>query len=284
MRHILLFALRCVPLLIAAVCPCAGSGPATALPIHLRTRVQPFKNRDVWEEAGVQGKFGAASSAILICDMWDKHWCSGASRRVEELARRMDPLVKQARAAGILVIHSPSDTMAFYHDYPQRKLMLGVPRVKPPAELKISDPPLPIDDSDGGCDTSGDQEHKAWMRENAILSIGPQDVISDNGDEVYSLLKQRGIQTLFVMGVHTNMCVLNRSFAIRQMSAWGIRCILVRDLTDAMYNPARRPFVSHAAGTELVIEHIEKYWCPSALSGDLAASFAKVAGPGAQKK
>jgi hypothetical protein len=45
--------------------------------------------------------------------------------------------------------------------------------------------------------------------------------------------------------------------------------VLVRDLTDAMYNPASRPYVSHAEGTEMVIEYIEKYWCPSALSGDL---------------
>jgi hypothetical protein len=65
------------------------------------------------------------------------------------------------------------------------------------------------------------------------------------------------------------MCILNRSFGIRQLTKWGIHCILVRDLTDAMYNPASRPFVSHSAGTELVIEHIEKYWAPSLLSNDL---------------
>jgi hypothetical protein len=49
--------------------------------------------------------------------------------------------------------------------------------------------------------------------------------------------------------------------------------VLVRDLTDAMYNPACRPFVPHEAGTELVIEHIEKYWCPSVLSADLLAGI-----------
>ena len=46
-------------------------------------------------------------------------------------------------------------------------------------------------------------------------------------------------------------------------------CILVRDLTDAMYNPQRAPYVSHAEGTELVIQYIEKYWCPTARSSDL---------------
>jgi hypothetical protein len=65
------------------------------------------------------------------------------------------------------------------------------------------------------------------------------------------------------------MCVLNRSFAIKQMTNWGERCILVRDLTDSMYNPKARPFVSHDQGTELVIEHVEKYWAPSVLSEQL---------------
>jgi hypothetical protein len=69
------------------------------------------------------------------------------------------------------------------------------------------------------------------------------------------------------------MCVLKRSFAIRQMTKWGIRCILIRDLTDSMYNPARRPFVSHDEGTQLVIEHIEKYWAPTVSSDDLVRAL-----------
>jgi hypothetical protein len=68
------------------------------------------------------------------------------------------------------------------------------------------------------------------------------------------------------MGVHANMCILNRTFGIRQMARWGIHCILVRDLTDAMYEPSSRPFVSHAAGTELVIEYIEQLWAPTITS------------------
>jgi nicotinamidase-related amidase len=82
-------------------------------------------------------------------------------------------------------------------------------------------------------------------------------------------MRAAGIENLVVMGVHTNMCVLNRSFAIKQMTRWGIRCVLVRDLTDAMYNPSRAPYVSHDRGTELVVDHIERYWCPSILSRDL---------------
>src|SRR5262249_53768955 len=49
----------------------------------------------------------------------------------------------------------------------------------------------------------------------------------------------------------------------------GLNVVLVRDMTDTMYNPARAPQVTHCRGTDLVIEHIEKYWCPSILSSDL---------------
>ena len=65
------------------------------------------------------------------------------------------------------------------------------------------------------------------------------------------------------------MCVLGRSFAIKQMVRWGMAVALIGDLTDAMYNPASPPYVSHAEGTRLVVEYIEKFWCPTILSGDI---------------
>jgi nicotinamidase-related amidase len=209
-----------------------------------------------------------ARSAVLICDMWDNHWCKGAAQRVNVLAQKMAPLIEEARERGIQIIHSPSDVMGFYADTPWRQRILKIPRVQPPANLDLNDPPLPIDDSDGGCDTD-DLFYKAWTRQHPAIRIAGDDVISDQGIEVYSLLKEKGIENLLVMGVHTNMCVLKRTFAIRQMTRWGIRTVLVRDLTDAMYDPKDRPYVSHDRGTELVVEHIEKYWCPSALSEDV---------------
>jgi len=36
-----------------------------------------------------------------------------------------------------------------------------------------------------------------------------------------------------------------------------------------MYDPREPPYVSHTRGTELVVEHIEKYWCPSIEGIDL---------------
>jgi len=53
------------------------------------------------------------------------------------------------------------------------------------------------------------------------------------------------------------------------MTTLGFNTLLVRDLTDTMYNPRKSPFVEHRRGTELVVEHIERYWCPSTTSAAL---------------
>jgi nicotinamidase-related amidase len=239
--------------------------------LKLRTWIHPFKNSSEWKPATFEETILSSHSAIIICDMWDKHWCKGATTRVEGLARRMEPVLEEARAKSILIIHAPSETMPSYANSPGRLLAEEAVHIDPPAmPLPMEkEPPLPIDDSDGGCDTPGDKQYKAWHRETPLLKIEPGDVISDDGHEIYNVLQKHGTNTVLIMGVHANMCILNRSFGIRQLTKWGIHCILVRDLTDAMYNPASRPHVSHAAGTELVIQHIEKYWAPSLLSDDL---------------
>src|SRR5262249_5631506 len=50
------------------------------------------------------------------------------------------------------------------------------------------------------------------------------------------------------------------------MARNGKKVVLVRDLTDTMYNPQRWPFVSHFTGTDLIVEHIEKFVCPTITS------------------
>lgn len=65
------------------------------------------------------------------------------------------------------------------------------------------------------------------------------------------------------------MCILNRSFGIKQMVRWGVSIALVRDLTDTLYNPAMRPYVSHDEGTQLLIGYIERFWCPTVESGEI---------------
>ncbi|MHB8520451.1 MAG: isochorismatase family protein [Limisphaerales bacterium] len=247
--------------------------PRGGLTLRLRSRAETAPGSGRWNELTRVEEVPVAETAIVICDMWDQHWCQGAATRCAALAKRMDPVLQAARDKGVQIIHCPSETMAFYLDTPQRRRMQRAPRVEPPKPIDRPDPPLPIDDSDGGCDSAEKPWYMAWTREHPAIGIGEFDGVSDNGAEVYNFLRQRGIRHLIIMGVHTNMCVLNRPFAIKQMTRWGLHCILARDLTDAMYNPQMPPHVSHEQGVELVVQHIEKYWAPTVLSRDLVAEL-----------
>jgi nicotinamidase-related amidase len=240
--------------------------------LPLRSRVEAFKGSGVWNEVCIEKSFMTNESAVILCDVWDRHPCRGALERVNDMVKRMAPFVEELRSRGIQIIHAPSETMGFYKDLPQRRRMMEAPMTAPLKYLSLTEPPLPIDDSDGGCDTETDNANR-WTRQHAAIRIAPEDGVSDNGVEVYNFLQQRGIRNLFVMGVHTNMCILNRTFAIRQMTRWGVPCVLIRDLTDAMYDPKDRPHVPHDQGTSLVIEHIEKHWCPTVLSAELSAAL-----------
>ena len=115
-------------------------------------------------------------------------------------------------------------------------------------------------------------KYAAWTSQHSAIGIDQdRDCISDSGEEIYSLLQQRGITNLIIMGVATNKCILHRPFGIKAMVKWGVNVILVRDMTDATYSPVWPPYVSHEEGTRLVVEYIEKFWCPSVLSEQLLA-------------
>jgi nicotinamidase-related amidase len=220
----------------------------------------------------------AAETALIICDMWDDHWCKCAARRCAELAPRVDDFAAAVRAQGGLVVHAPSDTMTYYSGLPQRERVKAIAPVTPPMPIQMRgvdrprEPELPIDDSDGGCDDVPPSHLGPvfpWQRQHPAIAIAEQDIISDAGGEIYSVLTRGAIKHVFIAGVHANMCILARSFGVRQMVMLGFDVILVRDLTDSLYNPAMPPRVSHDRGTELVVDHIEKYWCPSIVSGDV---------------
>jgi nicotinamidase-related amidase len=225
-------------------------------------------------------RWEVAQTAIIICDMWDTHTCSLSAQRVAVMAPRMNQVVSAARSLGVMIIHAPSDTMKFYEGTPARQRMQRAPMAPSPTPILARCPrePLesrnfPIDDTEGGCDDPVLREFKGppypWTRQHPAIDIVGFDGVSENGQEIYNFCKQEGITNIALMGVHTNICILNRSFGIRQMTRLGFQVVLVRDLTDAMYDPRQRPFVSHTRGTELVVEHIEAKWCPSIVGEDL---------------
>ena len=226
--------------------------------------------RNYWQTVVTEVRVAAAETALILCDVWDNHWSRGAQQRLTALLPRMNAVVRAARDTGATIIHAPSDTIDYYVDAPARRRVLAVPAVAPPAPIAHNDPPLPVDASDQGSDTPGDEPRPVWARQHPGIEIDQsQDIISADGTEIYSYLCARSISQTLIMGVHTNMCVLNRPFAIKQMVRWGVSIALVRDLTDTMYNPAMVPYVDHDMGTDLVVGYVEKFWCPTIQSRDL---------------
>lgn len=243
------------------------------LHLHARRQVATVPEGDRFHSLTEEIVWQPEKTAIVICDMWDQHWCRSATSRVAEMAPRMNDVITEARDRGVLIVHCPSDTMKFYENAPQRKLAQGAPQVDPLPRKQFThaatkEPVLPIDDSDGGCDCETPcKQHSPWKRQIATIQIADNDAITDS-QEAYHLLRQRGIENVIVMGVHTNMCVLGRPFSIRKMVEQGMNVVLMRDLTDTMYNHRMPPKVSHFTGTDLVVGHIERNWCPTITSAD----------------
>ncbi len=214
-------------------------------------------------------------TAIIICDMWNQHWCKGATRRVAEMAPIMNKVLVLARLKGVLIVHAPSDCINYYKNHPARKTVQNLKSKN--AEKLVSEDKLPpekdavwpIDQSDGGCDCfPACKEGRTWTHEIDDLKILSSDAISDSGVEISALFDQKNIKNVILMGVHTNMCVIGRSFGLRNMVRLGMNVVLMRDLTDTMYNSRQWPEVSHFAGNSLVVEYIERYVCPTMVSSD----------------
>ncbi|HET6542859.1 MAG TPA: ThuA domain-containing protein, partial [Chryseolinea sp.] len=127
----------------------------------------------------------------------------------------------------------------------------------------------PIDQEDGGCDCAVEcKQGTVWDHQIETIEIKDHDAISDNGVEVAGLFKAKGIKNVILMGVHENMCIINRPFALRNMVSLGMNTAVMRDLTDTMYDSKEPPVVSHFTGNSLMTEYIETYIASSVASSD----------------
>ena len=77
------------------------SRPAAADTIHFKAHLeQQAKGEDRFEEKTIERAWAPRETAIVICDMWNQHWCASATRRCGELALKMAPLLDRARERG----------------------------------------------------------------------------------------------------------------------------------------------------------------------------------------
>ncbi len=272
--------------LIPVWCMCQADG-SDRIPLTLRTAMLAPDGDGGFVSVNRQESWQTEQTAMIVCDVWDYHHSRNAVERLEAFAPRLNEVLNEARRRGVTIIHAPSDCMDFYHDHPARIRALAAPQASHvpyaidawcSAIAREQSGVFPIDQADGGEDDDP-QQLAAWREKLAAMGRNPQlpwqtqsplitidddqDFISDSGSEIWNILSERKIRNVVLTGVHVNMCVLGRPFGLRQMARNGMHVVLMRDMTDAMYNPASWPYVDHHEGTRRVIEHIERYVCPT---------------------
>lgn len=269
---------------------CRGAERGALLSLSLRARAESPGLGGAFRVIETPTTWAPEKTAVIVCDMWDLHHCLNAVRRGVDMAPTMDRVLKDLRSRGVLVIHAPSGCMAAYNGNPARERARALPKSQHlpegiglwckqiPAEEQST---YPVDQTDGGEDDDPEEHARwaakltamgrnpraPWQRQSEMLTIDEEsDLISDDGGEIWGALEVHGIDNVILLGVHTNMCVLGRPFGLRQMAKNGKNVVLMRDMTDTMYNPLSAPFVSHFTGTDRVVEHIERYVCQTITS------------------
>jgi nicotinamidase-related amidase len=205
--------------------------------------------------------------ALLLCDMWDRHWCATAAASTDRIANAASDLVSRFRARGGTVIHAPSDTMRFYASNPARRYVVGLGPGNAPASVTHPAPAAPA----GGpaCpDTPQCTQPTGppwpWSKQHPAITIAPEDAILDRDEELFAVLADRGIGHVNLAGVHTNLCIMDRSFGIKALVRTGISCSLVGDMTEAM--PPQH--------TAVALQYVERHWCPVVQSASLIGGHA----------
>lgn len=271
--------LRTLCILTAVEITCLSSaGTLRGEEVELSAQRRDESGRAVWEELTLT----PAKTAVVVVDMWDRHWCKTYTARVANLVPRMNRTLAAARKLGIQVVFAPSDVVAFYEDYPQRKAIRAIPSHPVPAEVDFNPPGPP-----GGrdcCECGPDRPCKSaavWTRQQSGLKIAEDDLIADcnNARELLSLCRHRGIDTLLYLGVASNMCVLNRSCGIINMKRHGLRAVVVGDLVEAITangcDPATKqndPNFTPAKGSAQVQRYLERQVAPTIESRQLIAA------------
>lgn len=244
--------------------------PVVSVRLARRTLASDSQGSRVWHIGQEDLSVPANRLAVIVCDMWDRHWSTGASLRVARLAPEINRFCRRLRDAGALIVHAPSDTVEAYRDSPARQRIAGHGPAPEPRPVAV--PPMPMEPTNGGSDSDDPlaPDTPVWSRQHEAIEINPDlDVITDDGRELVAYLRAQNRDTVLMTGVHTNMCILRRSFGLVALVGHGLSPVLVADLTDAMYDPADPPYVDHEAGTRLVIGYIAAFVAPTTHSGEV---------------
>src|SRR5262245_29241945 len=123
MRRLILFAPPLLVVLCLAVPAAVGDRAEEMIPnrpkVPGKLRLQLRERKEGPKKGGLQVveravDWDVAETAIIVCDMWDDHYCKSAAQRVGVMVPKMNRVLTEARNHGVMIIHAPSGTMDIY--------------------------------------------------------------------------------------------------------------------------------------------------------------------------
>lgn len=212
-------------------------------PLSVDAREAAFVMLDVWN-------YGWGKTPLVPEDGFFGEYNAGKSflKRARDVTlRKIKPALEAARSAGIHVVHAPTDFIA--RRYPQCRATLSedageagmflVDVHSGPPEASDWPPPDFVKAwNEERLDRTRNAEWlEAYGRVKEVMDIPEpvqpedHDLVIAGGDQLHRLMKERGVKVLFYCGFATNWCVMDKPGAIRDMSARGYGCVLLRDAT-----------------------------------------------------
>ena len=93
---------------------------SNVLRLNLRSQrlAQDEGGHAIWQVQTSTQEWAADQTALLLCDVWNGHWCRGAVERLEAMIPRMNAVVQNTRKQGVTIIHAPSGTLDVYANTP----------------------------------------------------------------------------------------------------------------------------------------------------------------------
>ena len=78
-------------------------GKSNTLDLTLRTQqlVLDKNGRNIWQVTDTPRQIASDQAALVICDVWDRHWSRGANERLEAMLPRMNQTVSALRGKGV---------------------------------------------------------------------------------------------------------------------------------------------------------------------------------------
>jgi len=189
--------------------------------------------------------------AIVVVDMWERHWCRTAAARMTLLANKMHNALLTARDFNMPIIFAgvEDDPDAFLLPEKKKAPIKPVPEI----HVHVTSVPYVICECSGSvCELGGSNKE---LNKNMVTAPGDYQV--HDIDHLYGLCQQRNISKLYYMGAAANMCILHKSYGmIMAHYCLGLKCVLVRDLAIPWLPDYKD---NRITGEAQVIRDIEKY-------------------------